>query len=365
MASKVNRILFVAFQSGNRANGGLVSMTEIIKIISHEELFIITQDKSHFNEEWKLYGEVIVLPWVSKLPSFLSIPLFNIIIFYFGFRHKINKAYCNDIDSAIHSIVGLKLKGVKTIFSIRGVKASGQRYGLKWKIVKVLVSKILVLSNHMKETLVSRLNISPNKVHVVYSIVQKDKNSHLEVDISSDFKPIIGIPAAVYPLKQQLNFIQLGIEPILKIYPKAGFIFIGDNDKDIDYYKLCIMEAEKKNISHHVKFLGYQNEMAPWYRKFDCTLVISQREGLSRAMIESLTYGTPVVSFDVCSAREILETNKCGKVVQQGDYPRLSEAISEVISDQKNLTKNANETSSSLFTVSANKRGIENIFQEV
>jgi len=40
-------------------------------------------------------------------------------------------------------------------------------------------------------------------------------------------------------------------------------------------------------------------------------------------MIESLACGTPVVSFDVCSAREILVQYNCGRVVPQGDYAGL------------------------------------------
>ena len=44
-------------------------------------------------------------------------------------------------------------------------------------------------------------------------------------------------------------------------------------------------------------------------------------------MIESLACGTPVVSFDVCSAREVLEAHACGIVVPQGDHAGLAAAL--------------------------------------
>ena len=44
-------------------------------------------------------------------------------------------------------------------------------------------------------------------------------------------------------------------------------------------------------------------------------------------MIEGLACGTPIVSFDVCSASEILERYRCGVVVSQSDYHRLCTAL--------------------------------------
>jgi glycosyltransferase involved in cell wall biosynthesis len=56
-------------------------------------------------------------------------------------------------------------------------------------------------------------------------------------------------------------------------------------------------------------------------------IVASRNEGLARCMIESLACGTPVVSFDVCSAREILQGHDCGVVVSGGDYDAMVHEI--------------------------------------
>jgi phosphatidylinositol alpha-mannosyltransferase len=48
---------------------------------------------------------------------------------------------------------------------------------------------------------------------------------------------------------------------------------------------------------------------------------------LPRCVIEGLACGAPVVSFDVCSVREILEGHECGRAVNQGDYGNLVTAI--------------------------------------
>jgi glycosyltransferase involved in cell wall biosynthesis len=80
-----------------------------------------------------------------------------------------------------------------------------------------------------------------------------------------------------------------------------------------------------------VTFVGYRADVAAWYRALDVAVIASEREGLARSMIESLAAGTPVVSFDVCSAREILEGHRCGLVVPHGDYAALAERIGTLL----------------------------------
>jgi glycosyltransferase involved in cell wall biosynthesis len=51
-------------------------------------------------------------------------------------------------------------------------------------------------------------------------------------------------------------------------------------------------------------------------------------------MIESIACETPVVSFDVCSAREVLQERGCGVVVESGNHEALAEAIARLASDE-------------------------------
>ena len=46
-----------------------------------------------------------------------------------------------------------------------------------------------------------------------------------------------------------------------------------------------------------------------------------------RGMIEAMSCGRPVVSFDVCSAREVLEPAGAGVVVRGGDHAGMADAL--------------------------------------
>ena len=55
-----------------------------------------------------------------------------------------------------------------------------------------------------------------------------------------------------------------------------------------------------------------------------------------RGMIEAMSCGRPVVSFDVCSAREVLlqQSAVAGAVVEMGDYEAMARALIRYATDR-------------------------------
>jgi glycosyltransferase involved in cell wall biosynthesis len=147
----------------------------------------------------------------------------------------------------------------------------------------------------------------------------------------------IGFIAAFEPRKAQLDFIKEGATRLRKLLPQSHIFFIGDfAPVENDYARRCLAAVGELGLEESVSFTGYSAEVAEWYRALDLVVVASRNEGLARCMIESLACGTPVVSFDVCSAREILEEGDCGIVVPEGDYHLLVERIA-ALAEQRDV----------------------------
>lgn len=368
------RILFVAFQTLNRANGGLESMSEIVNGLGHWEKYMITQRRTQRLEQWKNFSRIVILRYVMKLPKVFSIPVSNIFVLIFCIQHRIRVVYCNDIDALVYVGPLIRMAGVRITFSIRGVKTPDEKYGIKWKLSKWITNAFIVLSYDMKDILSARLGIDRSKVFAIYSIVNGEKykpydspgkdslrKSH---NIMRD-KTVIGIPAAVYPLKQQYEFITQSCAAILEKLPAAVFYFIGDFDRKDPYCRKCLQATIDLGIDDRVFFAGYSSQMADWYNIFDLTLVVSKREGLSRVMIESLSCGTPVISFDVCSAREILEKHDCGRVVSNGDFDQLTSEITGLVnfSDYQQYVENGIALREKLFSSDLNLAKFEKVLR--
>lgn len=82
-----------------------------------------------------------------------------------------------------------------------------------------------------------------------------------------------------------------------------------------------------------VRFVGSvpYRDTAMWYRAADATILSSDSEGLPNVLRESLACGTPFVSTDVGSIREMADPAS-SILTPQGDPHRLAQAIRDVLS---------------------------------
>ena len=97
----------------------------------------------------------------------------------------------------------------------------------------------------------------------------------------------------------------------------------------------CAVAAEP--VADRVRFLGYRSDLADVLRQAAVVAVPSRHEGLMRGMIEAMSCGRPVVSFDVCSAREVLENKSsgAGAVVPLGDYLGMATSLLHFATDME------------------------------
>ncbi len=86
--------------------------------------------------------------------------------------------------------------------------------------------------------------------------------------------------------------------------------------------------AEHLSLGPSVQFMGSvgHDELSDWYRAADVTVLSSRSEGLPNVFRESLACGTPFVSSDVGSIREIARDDY-SILVPPGDFRALSEAL--------------------------------------
>lgn len=83
-----------------------------------------------------------------------------------------------------------------------------------------------------------------------------------------------------------------------------------------------------------VRLLGYRDD-APEVAAASDLLVLpsTKREGLARAAIEAMAYGTPVIASDVGGNPELVEDNVTGLIVREGDAEQLAKGIQKLYSD--------------------------------
>lgn len=342
-------ILFSVFQTGRMANGGVESVTAIIKDLKECERIVVTNLESPFCERWRKAGARVIV-WDlgyeigasfagatlrEKLARIVGLVKTNLDVFRWLRSQSISLIHCNDPAPFWHVALAARAARIPLLLNLRdtktpaeGLNAGKYRRRFRWS------TRVLVLSKEMKrfyERVFAGMPIrkSPQIVYG-YSAVDLSRFHPVEAPVRRELRSRLRIEPGQFALgfiatfndkKNQLGFLRSAIPLLAQRCPQAHTYFVGDFDPQRDAYALeCERLTEQLQLKPYVTFQNYTAQIQDWYRACDVIVVPTRKEGLARCMIEALACGTPVVSFDVASAHEILSEHGCGRVVSQGDY---------------------------------------------
>ncbi len=190
-------------------------------------------------------------------------------------------------------------KVLKKADSIRVVTQSlAQKIGQEFNVVE----KVFVLPIYIDQ---SRMSTAP----ITFDLHQR-----------FGWKEII---LCVARLTKEKN-IALALETFAKVLPKskdAGLVIVGDGPEKSSLENL----AKRLKIADNVTFVGWQEQMAPYYQTATVFLQTSKFEGYGLALVEAGLAGLPVVSTPVGLVEEL--TSGRDLLVAEPSPEALSEAI--------------------------------------
>lgn len=196
---------------------------------------------------------------------------------------------------------------------------------------------VLTVSDGIRQAVVD-LGVDGGKVHTVYQGVDADRFH----------------PGSQEAARQRLTLQQLGIPSESPLLLWVGrMVDVKRLDVLIDGcaamksrcdFQLALIgdgplratveqQVERQGLQGQVHFAGSvpPDRLGDWYRAADLTLLTSDSEGIPNVLRESLACGTPFVSTDVGSIRELAKLSgpdePTGRLVPAGDPQRLCDAI--------------------------------------
>lgn len=349
-------VLFAVFQNGSKANGGVESLTQIIAGLRGQPRVVLTNAETPATARWRDAGaEAVVwnLPyatgqsWCRGGFARLARRVYSLLATNWWVwrtlrERRLMAVHCNDPAPFWHVAIGARLAGVPLLWNLRdtksdveGLNVARYRRRFRW------CARALVLSREMREFYARALLLRNGRAHppidFIYSVVDSARMYPLPPEERLALRSELGIAEGTFAIgfiatfndkKNQLGYLREAVPTLAARYPSAKTFFIGDFEPKTNPYALgCLATAAALRIENRVRFAGFCLDVQRWYQACDVVVVPTRKEGLARCMIEALACGTPVVSFDVASAREILETHGCGRVVAQGDYAGLCGAL--------------------------------------
>lgn len=149
--------------------------------------------------------------------------------------------------------------------------------------------------------------------------------------------PVVGLIGRVVPIKDIKTFLR-AMRGVITSMPEAEGWIVGPEEEDPEYAAECRSLVASLGLQEKVLFLGFQRiqDILP---KLGLMVLTSISEAQPLVILEAWAAGTPVVSSDVGSCREMIEggdaedraLGKAGEVVAIADPQATSRAILDLL----------------------------------
>ena len=144
----------------------------------------------------------------------------------------------------------------------------------------------------------------------------------------TEAEPLIGIVGQLTPRKGQLELLR-AFAHALKEIPRAILIIVGAPlfNRDDDYARLLKETAGELGIAEQVRMVGERSDVPAVMQALDLLVINSSTEPFGLVALEGMACGTPILAAVSGGIPELIEHNKNGWLVPQGNEQALAAAM--------------------------------------
>lgn len=211
-------------------------------------------------------------------------------------------------------------------------------FALAEKLLAGFTTRIIAVSGVLREELLAREGLPPDKVVTVYNGI--DPRPFMETPRRKEPLASLGLPggdavvgtvARLAPQKGVIYFIRAAA--CLAPYHRANFLVVGDGPLRPDLEE----EAKRLGIKERVFFLGQRDDVAKILPCLDIFVLSSVTEGLPLTILEAMAAARPVVAARVGGIPEAVRDGATGLLVPPRDEKLLAESIGDLLTNREKV----------------------------
>lgn len=266
----------------------------------------------------------------------------------------------NELYSHIRNIVLAKLFGKKIICHVRGIRALTKRE----KAIAGWIDQFIAVSSACKKNLVSE-GIPESKIDVIYDGVAQEEAAPRCLNNGLMRAGVVG---RISRQKGQGVFIEAA-RLLLSAGRVMEFYIIGDDVSEGKPDLALLQQGVRQHqLESKVHFTGWKKDTKEIYGGLDIVVCPSLlNEALGNVVIESMTFGKPVVASRTGAYSEMIEDGSNGLLFEPGNAKDLAQKIELLLSDKdlrEKLAQNACRTAKDKFDIKTNVAKIKQLINE-
>jgi len=234
-------------------------------------------------------------------------------------------------------------------------------------VTMALTTKIIAVSGAVKNYLIRRHKIRPEKISMIYNGIDVSKYKR-HVNISGFKKqfnldpsiPIVAFIGRLVKVKGVSYFLEAAAS-VLRSGKKAQFLVIGDGPLK----QSLVKQTQKLGIDQHVFFIGFRKDIPRVLSFIDILVVPSLWEGLPLVVLETMSAGKPIIAAEVGGIPEAVRNGETGILVPPKNPEALTGAINDLLADpkkRKEMGDKAKQRAVQLFDVERMVKEYENLY---
>lgn len=325
------KIMFLI--TGSEIGGAEIVVKNIIFNLDYEKflpIFVSIRPLGKIGEEIGRRCKAVSLDVNKKFNLLFLWKLYKII------KHEeIDILHCHLFHAnLIGRIIG-KISGVPFIISTIHTDNFGSdlRYFLL-KITDFLGDKTIVVSQKIKDELIKRKIVAPDKIKVIYNGVAENKKIVTEDELNKKKEylkieknyPIILSVGRLNKIKGHIYLIKA--LNILKIkYPNLRLLLIGDGPEK----KILENKIGQLGLSKNILFLGEIRDLDIYYQLSDIFVLPSINEGFGLSVVEAMSNKLLAIATRVGGVPEIIEEGISGYMANPEDENSIAHVIDRIL----------------------------------
>ena len=228
------------------------------------------------------------------------------------------------LDSAYFGVPLAKLCGIPKVLRVRN--NLGYWLTLKHRVLnrmlRPFVDATLTNTEAGKQALLERDGLSPDRVVVLENGVDTKRFNRFILADTSKKRVRVGCVANLRTVKN-IDGLMRAAKVAIERFPQLRFEVAGDGEQREELERL---HAEL-GLGDRFILRGSVADVAGFLRTVEIAILPSHSEGMSNALLESMSAGRAVIATDVGANAELVQHEKSGLIVPAGDENAIVEAI--------------------------------------